>query len=282
MKRLRCAILVVAVGLAVPLVWATPAFAARSLTVTPSSGLIDRQIVTIDGTGFNPNTEVGFCQAIDDGTPDQSDCNGGSFGTVVASPSGDFSAQTTVRRLINVPSAGRTVNCASESCFIGAAETNNLPGTATFAPIAFAPGQPDGRIKRRSDGAITGDNVYGDDGSGQTRIRAVEPGTKWTFALQVQNDGLSTDDIKVTAPPSSSPFTVRYFFSYFNITSSVTGSGFTFTGQVPGQIQTFAVQFTVDPGALVDSRADLLVTFTSSSAGSTDAVRVGVVVRSAT
>ena len=95
MKRLRGAILLVAVALAVPLVWATPAFAQRSLTVTPSTDLVELDSVTIEGAEFNPNAQVGFCQAIEDGSPSQSDCNGGGFGTVGASPSGDFSAQQT-------------------------------------------------------------------------------------------------------------------------------------------------------------------------------------------
>jgi Neocarzinostatin family len=391
MKRLRGAILLVAVALAVPLVWGTPAFAQRSLTVTPSTGLVELDSVTVEGAEFSPNAQVGFCQAIDDGSPDPSDCNGGGFGTVGTSPSGDFSAQQTVRRFIRVPSLGRTVDCASESCAIGAAETSNVAGTAVFAPIEFAPAppppatrgsitvtpdnpvdgqqvtvagtgfrpnakveilqcatapqdptdcspnfttavadaaggfsapfnvqrffvgtvdcstpgacvmaaaevvdipgtivtapveitalQPDGRIRRRSDGVITGDNIYNLNADGQTRIRAVAPGTTWSFAVQLQNDAEVADNIRVTAPPSSSPFTVRYFVAYFDITSKVTGGGFTFTDVAPGQIWTLGVQFNTAAGAPLESRADPLVTFTSVTAPRADAVRVGVVVR---
>jgi hypothetical protein len=63
-------------ALAVPLVWTTPAFAQRSLTVTPSTGLVELDAVTIKGAEFNPSVEVGFCQVADDGTftHDQRDC----------------------------------------------------------------------------------------------------------------------------------------------------------------------------------------------------------------
>jgi hypothetical protein len=398
MKRLRGAILVVAVALAVPAVWAMPAFAARGVTLTPNTGLVELDSVTISGTGFNPSVEVGYCQGIDDGSPSASDC-GSSVGFTSTSPAGDFSAQQTVRRFIHVPSLGRTVDCASESCAIGAAETSDVVGTAIFTPIEFAPAppppatrgaitvsparpsdgqqvtvagtgfrpnanieilqcvtgaqdptgcspnfttavadgagafsaayivsrfvsppgassvdcqpagrcvmaaaetvdipgtivtapleitrpqQPDGQIRRLSDGAITGDNIYNLDGTGQTRLRAVVPGAKWSFAVQVQNDGDVTDDITVTAPPSSSPFTVRYFVSYFDITSQVTGGGFTFTGIAPGQIQRLPVQFNVAPDAPLESLTEPLVTFTSKTTQGADAVRVGVVVRSAT
>jgi Neocarzinostatin family len=393
MKRLRGVILLAALSLAVPLVWATPAFAQRSLTVTPNTGLVELDSVTIEGTEFNPSVEVGFCQAIDDGSPSQSDC-GTPFGLVVTSPTGSFSAQHTVRRFIHVPSLGRTVDCASEGCVIGAAETSDIAGTAVFTPIAFAPAppppatlgsitvtpdnpiegqpvtvagtgfranakieilqcvpdphdptdcgpnftsavadaagtfsapfsmsqfltptgappadcntsgacvvaaaevvdipgtivtapfeiaalQPDGQIRRLSDGAITGNDIYNLNADGQTRIRAVAPGVRWTFAVQFENDGEVADDITVTAPPSSPPFTVRYFVSYFDITSQVTGGGFTFTDVAPGQIWKLPVQFNVAPDAPLESRADPLVTFTSK-APRVDTVRVGVVVR---
>jgi Neocarzinostatin family len=394
MKKLRAAMLVLAVSLAVPLVWATPAFAQRSLAVTPSTGLVDLDSVTIAGTGFNPSVEVGFCQGIDDGSPSPSDC-GSSIGFVNTTPAGDFSAQQTVRRFMHVPSLGRTVDCASEACAIAAAEVSDITGTAILVPIAFAPAppppatrgsitvtpenpvdgqeltvagtgfrpnakveilecvtdpadptdcspnfattvtdtagafsapyivrqffsppggstvdcnppgvcvvaaaevvdipgtivtapfqitalQPDGMIRRRSDGAITGNDIYNLDGSGQTRIRAVAPGTKWSFAVQFENDGDVADDITVTAPPSSPPFTVRYFVAYFDITAQVTGGGFTLTDLAPGQPVGLAVQFNVAPDAPLESRADPLVTFTSATAPRADAVRVGVVVR---
>lgn len=272
--------------LAPALLWVSPAFAARSLTATPSIGLIDRQRVHIDGAGFNGSVEVGFCQGIDDGSPDQNDCHMGSAGLTTTSSTGTFSVQNSqVRRLIFVPSLGRTVNCAIESCVIGAAEINDISSTATFTPIEFAPEQPDGLIRRRSDGQITGNDVYENIVPGlmsQTRVHTIEPGGKWTFALRVENDGLDTDEITVTASPPALPGEVRYFVGYYDVTSNVLGSGFTYSDMAPGEIRTLAVQFKVSSDADEDSRRDSYVTFTSNSALSSDSVHVGVVVRTPT
>jgi hypothetical protein len=273
---------VAAICLGVAFMGATPAFAATSVTVTPNSALIDRQQVTVDGAGFSAFADVGVCQGIKDGTPGVDDCNGGVAGIVRASGSGGFSVPFGVRRLISVPSLGRVVNCAVESCFIGAAEVSNIAGTVAYAPIAFAPEQPDGLIVRRNDGSIIGDNIYTDDGSGESKGAPIAPGGKWTFALRVENDGLTTDDITVTAPAVASPFSVRYFIGYYNVTSLVTGAGFTYHGMAPGAIQPFTVQFTADPGAPQGASASVLVKFTSDAAGSSDTVKVAVVVPTAT
>jgi hypothetical protein len=169
---------------------------------------------------------------------------------------------------------------------MAAAEVVDIPGTIVTAPFEITAPQPDGRIRRRSDGAITGNDIYNFDGAAQTRIRAVAPGTTWSFAVQLQNDGEIADDITVTAPPSSPPFTVRYFVSYFDITQYVTGGGFTFTDVAPGQIWTLGVQFNTAADAPLESRADPLMTFSSATVpggcavtACADAVRVGVVVR---
>jgi hypothetical protein len=179
-----------------------------------------------------------------------------------------------------VPSLGRTVNCWSESCVIGAAETSNVAGTATYsAPLTFVHVQPDGRIRRLSDSTIFGDDVYNSDGSsGQTVTHAIGPGGNWSFAVQVQNDGERTDDITVTASPilSSPDITVRYFAGWFNVTSYVTGAGFTFADVPPGGIRRLPVQFKAGAGAPVDARSHQLVTFTSDTAPVIDVVRVGV------
>jgi hypothetical protein len=239
---------------------------------------VEAQTVSVAGGGFNPSVVVGFCQAIMDATPDQSDC-GAPFGTTTSSPSGEISVQYTVRQSMFVPSLGRTVNCWVETCFIGAAETANIAGTATFAPLTFVHVQPDGQIRRLSDSTIFGNDVYNSDGSsGQTVTHTVAPGADWSFAVQVQNDGQRTDNITVTASPivSSPDISVRYFAGYFDVTSYVTGTGFTFANVPPGEIRRLPVRFRASSGALVDARSAQIVTFTAGNAPVIDKVRVSV------
>jgi hypothetical protein len=70
MNRLPGAILVVAVAFAVPLVWVTPALAIRSLTVSPSTGPVELDSVTIAGAAFNLSVESGYCEGVDVGRQD--------------------------------------------------------------------------------------------------------------------------------------------------------------------------------------------------------------------
>jgi hypothetical protein len=233
----------------------------------------------VSGAGFNPSVEVGFCQAIVTASPSQSDC-GVPVHLAFSSESGEFSGDYTVRQSMFVASLGRTVNCWVEACVIGAAETSNVAGTATYsAPLTFVHVQPDGQIRRLSDNTIFGNDVYNSDGShGQTVTHPIAPSGSWSFAVQVQNDGQRTDNITVTAAPilSSPDITVRYFAGYFDVTSHVTGTGFTFANVPAGGIRKLPVQFRANSGAPVDARSHQLVTFSAGNAPVIDAVRVGV------
>lgn len=388
--------MIAAVALAIPLAWASPAFAQRTVTVTPSSDLVELDNVTVTGAGFSPNTDVGFCEIVDDGSLSHSasDC-ATPIELVRTSAAGGFASQYTIRRYLLDQTPRRSVDCALESCAIAAAEESNIAGTFVISPITFAPSppppttrgsitftpvhpfddqqltvdgtgfrpnakieirqcgtdpesiaaacfgnfttavsdaagaftapfivqqfistprgeldcgapdvcvlvaaevvdvdgtlatapldftviQPDGRIQRLSDGAISGDNVYNLDGASQTTVRAVAPDTTWSFAVQLQNDGDVADNIEVTAPPATGPFSVRYFLAYYDITASITGGGFTFTGVAPGQVWTFVVQYKTAADAPLGARAAPLLTFTSATLPRADAIVVGVVVR---
>lgn len=283
MAGIRRAVLIVLIGLAVPVLWNEPASAAPLLTVTPATGLVDGQTVTVEGSGFGASKEVGYCQGIDVGTPpvDARQCRDGQYVAVVTSPDGDFSVEIVVHSAIFTPGTGRVVNCSVEPCSIGAAEVFNIAATASFAPLSFVPGggQPDGLIKRRSDGQITGNGVYGIAGaSGQKRYHRVEPGGRWAYALKVENDGFEADEITVSAAAPASFVTVRYFVGWYDVTASVQGEGFTYRSMAPGAIESLAVQFNVDPDAPAIPGRDVFVKFTSGATGSSDTIVVGVVV----
>jgi hypothetical protein len=276
MTAIRRTALAVAICLGVPLISAPAAFASSTLTVTPNV-VVDGQTVSFSGSGFHPSSGVGFCQAIDDGSPEQNDC-GSTPGTTTASPNGDISGQITVRQTMFVPSLGRNVDCMVESCKVAAAEINDIANTAAFASLTFIRVQPDGQIRRLSDGAILGDDVYGRDGVGETATHGVAPGGAWSYAVQVQNDGERTDDITVTAGAIfvSPNIAVRYFAGWFDVTGLVNGAGFTFGAVPPGAVRRVSVQFTASPGASPGERSRQRVTFTSQAAPVSDAIVVAV------
>jgi hypothetical protein len=275
MTAIRRTALAVAICLGVSLISASAAFASTTLTVTPN--VVDGQTVSFSGSGFRPSSGVGFCQAIDDGSPGQSDC-GGALGTTTASENGDISGQITVRQTMFVPSLGRNVDCTVESCKVAAAEITDIANTVAFGSLTFIRVQPDGQIRRLSDGAILGDDVYGRDGVGETATHGAGPGGAWSYAVQVQNDGGRTDDIAVTAASIfvSPNISVRYFAGWFDVTGLVNGGGFTFGAVPPGAVRRVSVQFSASPGASPGERSRQRVTFTSQAAPVSDAIVVAV------
>ncbi|MDQ1384745.1 MAG: Neocarzinostatin family [Actinomycetota bacterium] len=263
MVALRRAALALAICLAFPLVSVEPAFAARTLTVTPSTGLREGQVVEVTAVGFTPMVDVRVCQSIMDATPSQSDCSMFSGSAAVRSDeSGAISAQFDVRQSIYVPSLDRAVDCVVEACFIRAGEIRpgapeDIEGTTAFSTrLLFLRVQPDCLLQRLSDGQFFGDNVYNDEVS-QTWSHGTTAGNGWSFALRVQNDGDATEDLIVRGLTefSSPVIRVRYFAGWLNVTSYVTGGGFTFGDVPPGGIRKLVVQFRAAAAASLGARS---------------------------
>jgi len=114
---------------------AARADAARLLDVSPSTGLIDLQVVQLDANGFAPIASVAMCQAAS-GVPGPGGC-GGPIEFDTTSSAGTFSHPYTVRRFISVPSLGRTVDCLVEHCLMEAAELSDITA-AVATEISFA------------------------------------------------------------------------------------------------------------------------------------------------
>ncbi len=250
---------------------ATPAAAATSITVTPNTALMHEQTVHVEGAGFPPSVElaVGQCTA----TSSPSDCTGGSLAYPTSSPTGTFSIDLLVYRHVSA------VDCLVHPCWVGAAVFDDLENTAAFAPITFAAGQPDGRLKRRNDGVIFGDDVYGFSRA-QSFSHTIAPGGTWTYALQVQNDGPDTDSITVSAADWGNRPDAQFFFGYFDVTSLVRGTGLTFPDMAPGEVYTFALRFSAAPGTADGLISGLFVSFRSDRAGTTDTLGTSVIVKS--
>ena len=119
------------------LMTAHPAAAATSATVTPDSGLVDGQTVTVDGVGYTPGATIGICQGIVSGPPNVDNCGTGATAVAVAGPTGDVTSPFDVQRVIFVASLGRDVDCLVEQCVIGVSEIPSFAGAA-IVPISFA------------------------------------------------------------------------------------------------------------------------------------------------
>ena len=114
-----------------PLSFAAPV--PRTLTIEPSTGLVDGQSVTVHGTGFLASTEtgVGQCPAGTTG----SDC----FVIALFNTDAQGAFTTTVRIQQRLPVAGGTVDCASAdgACVIAAASATDIAGTLLVTPLHF-------------------------------------------------------------------------------------------------------------------------------------------------
>jgi Carboxypeptidase regulatory-like domain/Neocarzinostatin family len=121
---------------------AAPAAAqtTRTLTVTPDTGLVDGDIVLLEGSGFTPFDVVYFCQAVVDTTPNPANC-GGPIASSPANEAGELSASYRVQRFITPSSVGATVDCAqpSSNCVIGASDFFSPSPGFVVAPLTFIP-----------------------------------------------------------------------------------------------------------------------------------------------
>ena len=126
---------------------ATPASAAVTVTVDPSTGLADGQAVTITGTGFSPNASVGAaeCSAAVGQSRSTNDCDLTNAPIVQADSSGTAVIHLRAKRTITTPNSGE-VDCvtAAQPCIIGMGDTSDLmnPEKTGGAPITFDPNAP--------------------------------------------------------------------------------------------------------------------------------------------
>jgi hypothetical protein len=123
---------------------------APSITVTPSTGLVDGQTVTVEGTGFAPTTTfgsltVGLCPAdiLIDVTQAPFRCSATAAFPVPVDGSGTFVAQLQVFRSQPTFAGGNTLTCAAApaNCVVLALEVAGASSSPELivatAPISF-------------------------------------------------------------------------------------------------------------------------------------------------
>lgn len=221
--------------------------ATRTLTATPNTGLTSGDVITVAGQGFTPSSTVAVCEGVIAGTPGPEDCGGTGTLLFPIGADGSFSTPLTAARFLTV--GGLPVDCAAPgaACGIGAAELNDVPNTAVIVPLTFAPAsgnpRPDLIFKRRDTQQLLENDVYFPNVSAAPQhAHPLAANGWWTYALVVQNDGDGPDDLVLSTPIlPPAPFTVKVNFSYFDVTSAVTGTGLVFHAVAPGQSFTVGV-----------------------------------------
>jgi hypothetical protein len=109
--------------------------------------------------------------------------------------------------------------------------------------------RPDARIGTAAAGPFTGNNVYSASGAGESKTISVQRGHSGTLYADIQNDGLSTDTLKVTGPGGAQGFTLTYFQGATNVTSQVLAGTWSTGSLAPGAHVTLKVVIKVAAGS---------------------------------
>ena len=124
-------------GVSTPALVATPA--APALTVSPSTGLVQGDVVTVTGTGYPANSTIGViqCKLLSSSVDD---CNLSTLSYAMTDASGSFSTSYSPRRILTV--AGTGIDCAdAAACKLGAGDVIDQDQSADAA-IRFDPAVP--------------------------------------------------------------------------------------------------------------------------------------------
>jgi len=118
-------------------------------------------------------------------------------------------------------------------------------------------------------GAYTGDNVYNTSGVGQTDWLSVAPGGKAVYLTRFYNDGDAADGFTITGRGGNTSWGVSYFDhrTGADITTSVTGTGWTTPSLPPRAYCWVRVEVTAAARLSAGRVASLLITATSVGDG---------------
>jgi len=106
--------------------------------------------------------------------------------------------------------------------------------------------QPDLWIRAAADTSDLGNDIYNDDGAGQTSEQPAKPGSTAGYIVTAQNDGSVNDTLLVTGSAASAGWTVSYLDAQTgkDVTAQVTGSGWSSGPLPPGGLARLKVQVT--------------------------------------
>ena len=200
-----------------------------------------------------------------------SQVTGAGWVSPILAPKGTAGVYANVRFDSSV-SVGSTITLS----ITGSSESDNTKTDVVKAvTTCVASYKPDMLIKNGVDESYIGTGIINLDGTDQTKSQNAAAGVKVTYSFRVMNVGNLSDSIKITGTSGGSGWSVKYYdLASVDITSQVTGSGWSSGTLAPGSDRGFFVK--VSPDASVGSGASktLLITATSVGDGTkTDVVK---------
>jgi hypothetical protein len=109
-----------------------------TVTVTPATGLHDKQVVLVKASGFSPNEALQVIECADKGTKTGvGDCNLSGMLAVTSDATGDVRAQL---RVLRGPFGGNKIVCGStQQCLVSVTQASLAPTEEADGAIEFAP-----------------------------------------------------------------------------------------------------------------------------------------------
>jgi hypothetical protein len=129
--------------------------ASPTVVVTPSTGLVDGQVVGISAAGFPPSTTV-VVRMCPPGAVGPFDCSAGDFATGQTDAQGTFTGTHRVRRLVPAVDGASLVDCATATCSV---MVGRLGAAVAQAPVSFAASAPSLSVGPVVDGRATVEGV---------------------------------------------------------------------------------------------------------------------------
>ncbi len=217
---------------------------------------------TITGTAGTTNWTVTYYDALSGGTDITSQVTGAGWG------SGSLAAGASVQfRVVVDPATAVPGNETFNVLVTGTsdtdgAKTDTVKTVTTKADVY----QPDMLVRNSGQTTYVGDDIYNNDGTGQTKSQTTT--SPVVYELKLENDGNASDTFTVTGTAGGSGWTVTYYSALTggtDITSQVTGTGWATASLAPGA--SLELRVVVDPDASVSGGAvkNVLVTATSDT-----------------
>jgi hypothetical protein len=113
--------------------------------------------------------------------------------------------------------------------------------------------QPDAKVESK------GNDVYNTTGQKQTMKADLTAGSRKTFLIEIENDGLVTSDFSIKGSDDVDPFTVRYFKGRTEITDEVKAGTYHVDALAPGESRAIRMKVKAKRNAAVGTTRKLRV-----------------------
>ena len=196
--------------------------------------------------------------------------------SIVFAPTGPGQRIASLAVSDNAPGSPHSAALAGDG--IALSEPKPDPGPTPDPEPDPLPAKADATIKRVTDRAAVGDDVYV-DAEQQTRTWAARPRQGRTFLVGIENDGLGAGTITVAGCAKVAKFKVRYFAGEENVSAAVKAGTYVIDAPAPGASTELTLEMTPKKSAEPKSRGVCVTT--AADDGAIDAVAASVKVKPA-